>query len=128
MPENAHKPVEVGVVLQGGGALGAYECGALNALLGLMDEFASEHRPITLKVVAAVSIGAVNAVDPGAPNVKFKYAKLHEGQQSREITHEEVGPRVAFVAREGNLLHRLVHASRSVPLKKTPSALSVWAT
>ena len=33
MSQTANKPVEVGVVLQGGGALGAYECGALNALL-----------------------------------------------------------------------------------------------
>src|SRR5262245_62474572 len=61
MPERVSKPVEVGVVLQGGGALGAYECGALNALLGLMDEFASQERPIALKVVAAVSIGSINA-------------------------------------------------------------------
>src|SRR5262245_3182616 len=61
MPEAASKPVEVGVVLQGGGALGAYECGALNALLGLMDEFAADGRRIELKVVAAVSIGSINA-------------------------------------------------------------------
>jgi len=33
MPESSSRPVEVGVVLQGGGTLGAYECGALNALL-----------------------------------------------------------------------------------------------
>ena len=31
------KTVEVGLVLQGGGALGAYECGAVIALLELMD-------------------------------------------------------------------------------------------
>jgi NTE family protein len=55
------KLVEVGVVLQGGGALGAYECGALNALLGLMDEFAAEGRRIVLKIVAGVSIGSINA-------------------------------------------------------------------
>jgi NTE family protein len=61
MTERARKPVEVGVVLQGGGALGAYECGALNALLGLMDEAASEGHAIELKVVAAVSIGSINA-------------------------------------------------------------------
>src|SRR5918996_684245 len=35
MSEAANKLVEVGVVLQGGGALGAYECGALNAQLEL---------------------------------------------------------------------------------------------
>ena len=51
------RPVEVGVVLQGGGALGAYECGALNALLELMDEFTAQGRDIVLKVVTGVSIG-----------------------------------------------------------------------
>ena len=29
--------IEVGLVLQGGGALGAYEWGAIEALFGLMD-------------------------------------------------------------------------------------------
>ena len=37
MSATSSKPVEVGVVLQGGGALGAYECGALVALLELME-------------------------------------------------------------------------------------------
>lgn len=55
------KPVEVGVVLQGGGALGAYECGALSALLELMDEFTTDGHEIVLKVLAAVSIGSINA-------------------------------------------------------------------
>ena len=41
MADTPSRRVEVGVVLQGGGALGAYECGALNALLELMDEFAA---------------------------------------------------------------------------------------
>ena len=57
----ASKPIEVGVVLQGGGALGAYECGALIALLELMDEFAAQGHGIALKVMAAVSIGSINA-------------------------------------------------------------------
>lgn len=61
MSATSSKLVEVGVVLQGGGALGAYECGALNALLGLMDEFAAEGRRIVLKIVAGVSIGSINA-------------------------------------------------------------------
>ena len=61
MSEASSKPVEVGVVLQGGGALGAYECGALNALLELMDEFAAQGREIVLKVVTGVSIGSINA-------------------------------------------------------------------
>src|SRR5262245_39577886 len=65
MPEissaTGSKPVEVGVVLQGGGALGAYECGALSALLALMDEFTAQGHEIVLKVLAAVSIGSINA-------------------------------------------------------------------
>jgi len=61
MSATSSKPVEVGVVLQGGGALGAYECGALVALLELMDEFAREGRAIELKIVTGVSIGSINA-------------------------------------------------------------------
>jgi NTE family protein len=61
MSASSNKLVEVGVVLQGGGALGAYECGALNALLELMDEFAAQGRRIALKVVTGVSIGSINA-------------------------------------------------------------------
>ena len=53
--------LEIGVVLQGGGALGAYECGALNSLLELMDEFAAQGHEIVLKVVTGVSIGSINA-------------------------------------------------------------------
>src|SRR5262245_28671899 len=61
MSQASNKLVEVGVVLQGGGALGAYECGALNALLQLIDEFSAEHHRILLKVVSGVSIGSINA-------------------------------------------------------------------
>src|SRR5690349_3309959 len=61
MSQTANKPVEVGVVLQGGGALGAYECGALNALLELIDEFSAKGHRILLKVVSGVSIGSSNA-------------------------------------------------------------------
>lgn len=55
------KRIEVGVVLQGGGALGAYQGGALTALLELLDELESAGRSVTLKAVTGVSIGAVNA-------------------------------------------------------------------
>jgi NTE family protein len=51
--------IEVGLVLQGGGALGAYEWGAIEALFELMDRL-EQHRPTSLKVVTGVSIGAVN--------------------------------------------------------------------
>jgi predicted acylesterase/phospholipase RssA len=61
MADTPSRRVEVGVVLQGGGALGAYECGALNALLELMDEFAAQGHDIVLKAVTGVSIGSINA-------------------------------------------------------------------
>jgi NTE family protein len=61
MSATSSKAVEVGVVLQGGGALGAYECGALIALLELMDELTAQGHPIELKVVTGVSIGSINA-------------------------------------------------------------------
>jgi NTE family protein len=55
------KRVEIGVVLQGGGALGAYECGGMNALLELMDEAEAAGCCPTLRAVSGVSIGAINA-------------------------------------------------------------------
>jgi NTE family protein len=51
--------IEVGLVLQGGGALGAYEWGAIEALFDLMDELEGSI-PVALKVVTGVSIGAIN--------------------------------------------------------------------
>jgi predicted acylesterase/phospholipase RssA len=51
--------IEIGLVLQGGGALGAYEWGAIEALFALMDRL-EKARPTSLKVVTGVSIGAVN--------------------------------------------------------------------
>src|ERR1700683_5480938 len=53
--------IEVGLVLQGGGALGAYEWGAIEALFDLMDETEKLGRKIDLRVVTGVSIGAINA-------------------------------------------------------------------
>jgi NTE family protein len=52
---------EIGLVLQGGGALGAYEYGAITALLELIDAAVAKGHKVTLKAVTGVSIGAVNA-------------------------------------------------------------------
>src|SRR3954452_21877346 len=60
MAEDSRRPVEIGLVLQGGGALGAYEWGAVTALLDLMDKAEARGRRIILKVVTGVSIGAIN--------------------------------------------------------------------
>jgi predicted acylesterase/phospholipase RssA len=57
----AKDKVEIGLVLQGGGALGAYEFGAIEALLELMDEIDRAGRTVTLVAVTGVSIGAINA-------------------------------------------------------------------
>ena len=57
----AKDKVEIGLVLQGGGALGAYEFGAIEALLELMDDIDRAGRTITLAAVTGVSIGAINA-------------------------------------------------------------------
>jgi NTE family protein len=48
------KPLRTAVVLQGGGALGAFECGVLKALYECREGF----RPA---VITGISIGAVNA-------------------------------------------------------------------
>ena len=55
------KATEIGVVLQGGGALGAYEYGAITALHELIDQAAGKGHAISLKAVTGVSIGAINA-------------------------------------------------------------------
>jgi predicted acylesterase/phospholipase RssA len=59
---NDGKRIEIGLVLQGGGALGAYEWGAITALLDRMD--GSERKrgnTVVLTGVSGVSIGAINA-------------------------------------------------------------------
>src|SRR4029078_1444701 len=54
------KATESGLVLQGGGALGAYEYGAITALLELIDEAIGKGHAVSLKAVTGGSIGAIN--------------------------------------------------------------------
>ncbi len=61
MGQVAKDKIEIGVVLQGGGALGAYEFGAMIALLELMDAIELQGRTVRLIAVTGVSIGAINA-------------------------------------------------------------------
>ena len=61
MLSDGARRIEIGVVLQGGGALGAYECGGMSALLELMDEAEFAGCCPTLRAVSGVSIGAINA-------------------------------------------------------------------
>ena len=62
--ENSDRPVQRALILQGGGALGAYEVGALKAFcsnLSIEDSHSDrENRPM-FDIVAGSSIGAVNA-------------------------------------------------------------------
>jgi NTE family protein len=55
------RKTEIALVLQGGGALGAYEWGGILALFDLMDQAKDAGRDVTLRVVTGVSIGAINA-------------------------------------------------------------------
>jgi predicted acylesterase/phospholipase RssA len=76
MTETA-QPIEVGLVLQGGGALGAYEYGGIECLLELIDAAVEKHRSVTLKIVTGVSIGAINAACvAGATSLKDARARL----------------------------------------------------
>lgn len=61
MTETQAQRTEIGLVLQGGGALGAYEYGAITALLELMEEAIGKGRDVALSAVTGVSIGAINA-------------------------------------------------------------------
>lgn len=75
--------VEVGLVLQGGGALGAYEWGAITALLDRMDAAEREQgRTVALTGVTGVSIGAVNAAclvgSSGRDDARSRLTKLWE--------------------------------------------------
>ena len=55
MADQPHRPTEIGLVLQGGGALGAYEWGAVTPLLELMDKAEAHGRQLALKVVTGVA-------------------------------------------------------------------------
>ena len=57
----APQEMEIALVLQGGGALGAYEYGAILGMFDAMDAEKEKGRQIALKAVTGVSIGAINA-------------------------------------------------------------------
>ena len=53
--------MEIALVLQGGGALGAYEYGGISGLFDVIDEAAGMGHKVTLKAVTGVSIGGAAA-------------------------------------------------------------------
>ena len=61
MAEPGRRTIEISLVLQGGGALGAYEWGAVTALIDGIAAARSEGHTVVLRGVAGVSIGAINA-------------------------------------------------------------------
>ena len=78
MGQVAKDNVEIGVVLQGGGALGAYEFGAMTALLELMDEIDIPGRTVRLMAVTGVSIGAINAALIAGNRAENRIPRLRE--------------------------------------------------
>jgi NTE family protein len=60
MTKSSANTIEIGLVLQGGGALGAYEYGGIIALIELIGP-AVDAGQVTLRAVTGVSIGAINA-------------------------------------------------------------------
>jgi NTE family protein len=59
--DGSTKKTEIGLVLQGGGALGAYEWGGILALFDLIERASATGREFVLRIVTGVSIGAINA-------------------------------------------------------------------
>lgn len=80
--------IEVGLVLQGGGALGAYEWGAIQALFKLMDEL-EEGILTSLKVVTGVSIGAINGACVAGPKVKEGEEPTDKQRRARSLDQLE---------------------------------------
>jgi len=94
--ETSKKQIEVAIVLQGGGALGAYECGGVIALLELMDEAQAAGRSVALKSVVGVSIGAVNAACVvGAADRADARRRIGELWDDLTLTTPEFWPRQA---------------------------------
>jgi predicted acylesterase/phospholipase RssA len=95
MPEPC-EAVEIGLVLQGGGALGAYEWGPIEALFAIMDELDRPERPACLQSVTGVSIGAINgACIVGATSRKDGLERLERFWNTVSIA-APVYPRVDF--------------------------------
>ena len=70
MTGTAPQRTEIGLVLQGGGALGAYEYGAITALLELMDEMVGRGRAVALKAVTGdPQLAALISLDPSRPHL-----------------------------------------------------------
>ena len=77
--EQFAKKTEIALVLQGGGALGAYEWGGIEALFELLKRAKSAQHDMTLRVVTGVSVGAINAACiVGADDKKDPLTRLED--------------------------------------------------
>jgi hypothetical protein len=98
--EVSSKLLEVGVVLQGGGALGAYECDALNALLELRGELATKIAPddrsdwLSARLHEARRYKVIDAIvnidmqDPGATLVRAAQNPADDKDGMRDLSPE----------------------------------------
>ena len=116
MTKQGQKPIEVGLVLQGGGALGAYEWGAVTALLELMEAGASVLTPDQVMDGVAEMIhdvqveatfpdgtklvtvhdpirGASGALQPGEVTTQPGELTLNEGREAITLTVANTGDR-----------------------------------
>ena len=89
---NESATTEVGLVLQGGGALGAYEWGAILALLDFIDGQRAQRKSMVLEVVTGVSIGAINAacVVGASGRIVFPKSSREHREQARRLRAEGV--------------------------------------
>ena len=72
--------VRTAIILQGGGALGAYECGVLEAL------YQARGKDFTPEIITGISIGAVNAAILAGAGIEA----LGEAWRTRSIPKESV--------------------------------------
>jgi hypothetical protein len=94
--EVSSKLLEVGVVFQGGGAVDAYECDALNALLELMGELATKIEPDDRSDVqdpaATLIPAAQNLADDKDGMRHFSPETVHRRRDGFKFAHDILRP------------------------------------
>jgi NTE family protein len=130
-PSGLPLPDTVALVLQGGGALGSYQAGVIEAL--------AEAR-IEIDWVAGISIGAINAAIFAGNPPERRLERLKSfwdtttgalpsfpipfGDQAREMIHEWSAAMVAWTGVPGFFRPRMVPPAMAAP--GTPAALSLY--
>ena len=100
--------VRTAIILQGGGALGAYECGVLEAL------YQARGEDFTPEIITGISIGAVNAAILAGAGIEA----LGEAWRTRFALLEAVPhspfTHVPTVPVYGQLIPPILHSSSTV--------------